>query len=133
MAAPKSKAPPWSDAFRNILKLEESRGFNNTAVAGGLDKFVQRWSSDMAGQATDSSDAHFLLNEPYGSMSTDVRARWALQWRQTIGDDIEAGVSAADAAAPTAGGNQESVAPTPEVKPVRAPKAPPPSCERDSY
>ena len=57
MAAPKSKAPPWSDAFRNILKLEESRGFNNTAVAGGLDKFVQRWSSDMAGQATDSSDA----------------------------------------------------------------------------
>ena len=38
----------WTKPFLNILNLEESRGFADKAVTGGMDKFVQRWSSDLS-------------------------------------------------------------------------------------
>ena len=31
----------WVDSFRSILTMEESRGFDNKAVMGGLDRFIQ--------------------------------------------------------------------------------------------
>ena len=122
MAIHKSKAPSWTDAFRNILKLEESHGFNDTAVMGGLDKFIQRWSSDMASQANDSGDANFLLNEPYAAMSPDVRARWVLQWRQAIGETGgETGGANFDN---TGKDTTETVAPENEASPRVAPPGP---------
>ena len=51
MTTQRSGAASWVDAFQNILKLEESHGFDNKAVMGGLDKFVARWSEEMAAQA----------------------------------------------------------------------------------
>ena len=122
MAIQKSKASSWTDAFRNILKLEESHGFNDTAVMGGLDKFIQRWSSDMASQADDSGDANFLLNELYAAMSPDVRARWVLQWRQAIGETIgETGGANFDN---TGKDTTETVAPENEGSPPVAPPGP---------
>ncbi|NQW24008.1 MAG: ATP-dependent DNA helicase RecG [SAR202 cluster bacterium] len=82
----KTGAPSWADAFQNILKLEESRGFDNKAVMGGLDKFVQRWAEEMAAQASGVGDEAFLLKESYDSMSAKVRAQWVEQWRGAIGD-----------------------------------------------
>ena len=83
MASEKSSAPSWADAFQNILKLEESRGFDNKAVMGGLDRFVARWAAEMAAQAPD--DETFLLKESYDSMSADMRAEWIAQWREALG------------------------------------------------
>ena len=68
----KSDAPSWADAFQNILRLEESHGFDNKAVMGGLDKFVARWAEEMASQAAGTGatgDEAFLLKESYDSMS----------------------------------------------------------------
>ena len=88
MAASKPKDPVWSEVFRNILNLEEAHGFNNTAVMGGLDKFVQRQSAEMTTQAQEASNAGFLLNESYNAMSPEVRARWVRQWREALGNTL---------------------------------------------
>ena len=84
MASQKSGAPSWADAFQNILQLEETHGFDNKAVMGGLDKFVARWVDDLASRADATGDAAFLLKESYGSMSTKLRAQWVAQWREAL-------------------------------------------------
>ncbi len=84
MATQESGSPAWADAFQNILKLEESHGFDNKAVLGGLDKFVARFADEMAGQAL--NDENFLLKESYDSMSPAVREQWVVQWREALGD-----------------------------------------------
>ena len=76
MEAQKTSTPPWVVAFQNILKIEESHGFDNKAVMGGLDKFVARWANEMAVQVV--NDANFLLKESYDSMSEKLRAQWVL-------------------------------------------------------
>ena len=83
MATQETGAPTWAGAFQNILDIEESHGFDNKAVMGGLDKFLARWSEDMATQA--AGNEGFLLKEPYDSMSAAVRADWTAQWREALG------------------------------------------------
>jgi len=82
MAVQQTGAPSWVAAFQNILNLEESRGFDNKAVMGGLDKFVARWTDEMAGQAV--NDESFLLKKPYDSMSEKLRAQWVARWREAL-------------------------------------------------
>ena len=83
MATQETGAPSWSGAFQNILNIEESHGFDNKAVMGGLDKFLARWSEDMAAQA--AGNEGFLLKESYDSMSAAVREDWVAQWREALG------------------------------------------------
>ncbi len=85
MAAQETGAPSWVAAFQNILKLEESHGFDNKAVMGGLDKFVARWADELATRA--ASDENFLLKESYDSMSEKLRAQWVTQWREALGGE----------------------------------------------
>ena len=66
MAINRTDSSSWADTFQNILTLEESRGFDNKAVMGGLDKFVARFSEQMSAQ--DISDREFMLQESYDSM-----------------------------------------------------------------
>ncbi|MDA1128349.1 MAG: ATP-dependent DNA helicase RecG [Chloroflexi bacterium] len=80
----KSETPSWADAFQNILKMEESHGFDNKAVMGGLDKFVARWADEMAAQASAAGDEAFLLKADYEGMCTKVRAQWVTQWREAL-------------------------------------------------
>ena len=83
MATEETGAPSWAGAFQNILNIEESHGFDNKAVMGGLDKFLVRWSEDMAAQA--AGNEGFLLKESYDSMSAAVREDWVAQWREALG------------------------------------------------
>jgi ATP-dependent DNA helicase RecG len=83
MATQETGAPSWSGAFQNILNIEESHDFDNKAVMGGLDKFLARWSDEMAAQAFGNEG--FLLKEPYDSMSPAVREDWVAQWREALG------------------------------------------------
>ncbi len=83
MAIKETDSSSWADTFQNILQLEESRGFDNKAVMGGLDKFVARFAEQMAAQ--DISDKEFMLEESYDSMSAKLRAQWVIQWGEAWG------------------------------------------------
>jgi ATP-dependent DNA helicase RecG len=85
MATQETGAPSWAAAFQNILKIEESHGYDNKAVMGGLDKFVARFADEMAARAI--SDERFLLKESYDSMSAELRAQWVAQWREALGGE----------------------------------------------
>ena len=37
--------PMNSDSLRKVLELEARRGYADTAVIGGLDRFIQNWSA----------------------------------------------------------------------------------------
>ena len=120
-------AAPWTDAFINILDLEESRGFTDKAVTGGMDRFVQRWSSDLETAAAGSGASRFLVNEPYGAMSPEQRTRWVSQWRQLIGNGPAASPASPPIAAAPEGPDRE-IAPPGSANPP----APPPT-RRRSY
>lgn len=85
MATQETGAPSWAAAFQNILKIEESHGYDNKAVMGGLDKFVARFADEMAARAI--SGERFLLKESYDSMSAELRAQWVAQWREALGGE----------------------------------------------
>jgi len=85
MAAQETGGPSWVAAFQNILKIEESHGFDNKAVMGGLDKFVARFADELA--AWVFSDENFLLKESYDSMNEKLRAQWVAQWREALGGE----------------------------------------------
>ncbi len=66
----------------NILRRERERGFDDRAVIGGLDAFLQRFSDDLAAYIGDST--------PYSGMSPEQRADWATR---TVLRMRDAGVS----------------------------------------
>ena len=87
--APAGGSPPtWRDSLRNILRLEESRGFDDRAVVGGLDKFLQRWSSEMAALVAGGDLAEQLTGRLYSRMSTEERRQWAIGWQEALNLDI---------------------------------------------
>ncbi len=61
---------PRIASLRKILDLEKSEGFKNAAVIGGLDRFLERWSSELSS---------VIGNPPkYSSLSPQQRERWAV-------------------------------------------------------
>lgn len=69
------------EPFRKILKLEQKRGYEDSAVIGGLDKFLRNWS----GQFIESISNHHLLGRfnslqlgasSYSSLSRQQRRDW---------------------------------------------------------
>jgi len=68
-------------SLRKILELEHSKGYTDSAVFGGLDKFLRNW----AGQATESITEPQLLNRfhklqlvnsNYASLTKQQRKEW---------------------------------------------------------
>ena len=84
MSPSNNGSPSWQDSLRNILQLEESRGFDNRAVVGGIDKFLQRWSQAMTTQLGDPALIHQLTESSYGLMSPEQRRHWVNDWRTTL-------------------------------------------------
>lgn len=131
MVSPAPNPPSWMDSFRNILGLEESRGFNDSAVVGGMDRFIQRWSQDMAGHLTNPELACHLAQATYSSMSPEARRDWAARWRSALAASPGASVSPGrpdarvrrSATAPQAGGAAAQTV-SPE-KPHAAHRSPP--------
>ena len=78
------------DSFRNILKLEASRDFDNSAVMGGLDKFTQLWAEELAAQVGDHALVRRLLRSSYSAMTGEERGRWAVQWGKLLDRDSAA-------------------------------------------
>ena len=68
------------DTFKKILRLEQERGYKDTAVVGGLDRLLQRWTADIAQGVGDSALASELLEESYSSLAQNEREEWATRW-----------------------------------------------------
>ena len=94
MAPSTSVRAAWLAPFLNILKLEEAKGFDDTAVVGGLDRFTQRWSQDITGQISDVRLARLLLGSSYATMSAEQRARWAQEWQKLLSAETTSPASA---------------------------------------
>jgi ATP-dependent DNA helicase RecG len=67
--------------LRKILELEQARGYADTAVIGGLDKFLRRWAAQaMASITTPRLLADFKrlhLDDPkYASLTREQRKKW---------------------------------------------------------
>ncbi|MBI4267576.1 MAG: hypothetical protein HY662_02195, partial [Chloroflexi bacterium] len=72
--------PLNTQSLRKVLELEINKGYLNSAVIGGLDRFLRKW----AGQAAESLGTpealrrfkNLLDKSDYASMSTERRQRW---------------------------------------------------------
>ena len=80
MAPSKRDSPSWQDSLRRILRLEESRGYDDRAVIGGLDKFVRRWADEIAAGSEGPPLAGQFTDTPYALMSAQERRNWAEPW-----------------------------------------------------
>ncbi|TES84858.1 MAG: DNA helicase RecG, partial [Dehalococcoidia bacterium] len=69
------------ESLRKILELEREKGYTDSAVIGGLDRFLHRW----AGQAIESITSPELLSQfrrlrlddsKYAAMTQPHRRRW---------------------------------------------------------
>jgi ATP-dependent DNA helicase RecG len=77
----------WLAPFLNILKLEEAKGFDDSAVVGGLDRFIERWSRDISSQTSNVRLVRRLLRPSYAGMSPEQRAKWTQEWRKLLSVD----------------------------------------------
>jgi ATP-dependent DNA helicase RecG len=68
-----------AEALRKVLDLERQRGYVDSAVFGGLDKFLHNWSDQaMASLANPSLLSRFrsLFGVSYASMDAEQRRQW---------------------------------------------------------
>ena len=85
MRPPGTTPPDWTEILRNVIELETQRGFNNSAVVGGLDRFRERWHPEMASRVPEGTNADLLLKQSYADMGPDGRENWAKEWLTLLG------------------------------------------------
>ena len=76
------------DSFRKILTLEESKGFDDTAVIGGLDRFLRLQATDITTLAG-YGDNKELLDVCYADLTPSQRQEWVSRWLSNLGADDE--------------------------------------------
>ncbi len=68
-----------ADSLRKILDLEKQRGYADTAVFGGLDKFLRNWSAravESIGNPRLLARFHKLFKADYAAMTPEQRSQW---------------------------------------------------------
>ena len=96
MSTRPSTPTSWFEPLTNILNMEEKRGFNNTSVAGGVDKFIHHWAESITRDLGDSEASRALLETPYIDLTREERPRWVEQWRTLIARQQDAAQSPLD-------------------------------------
>jgi len=112
-----------ADSLRKILDLERQKGYADTAVFGGLDKFLHNWSARAVESVSNPrllARFHKLFKAGYAAMTPEQRHDWV---QDVLGflDDIESKDSVAQKPAvipPVPPARKRSV---PKVKKVPAP------------
>lgn len=116
--------PVNSGPLRKILQLEQARGFSNSAVVGGLDRFLVNWA--VPAKASLGRNKRLLtrfhdlgLEEPdYASLSPAERRKWAKGVVQLL-DDLEP--HRAGTPQPLSVAAAPSATPKPRAVPAEAP------------
>jgi ATP-dependent DNA helicase RecG len=68
-----------SDSLRKVLELERRRDYNDTAVIGGLDRFIQNWSAQARASITGPRALgrfRRLFRGGYAAMDVERRREW---------------------------------------------------------
>ncbi len=90
-------------AFLGVLELEQTRGFDNKAVSGGMDRFLSSWQEESGTRILlRRLEEAKLLSVPYVTLSTDARARWVEKARSISLDLSESSPSVTPAERPPA-------------------------------
>ena len=126
-------------AFRKILELERSRGYQNKAVVGGLDAFLQRQAPDLALLAAEG-DPDSLLSVSYDALTSVERQEWIGRWLARLDAGLhENGAPSlrAQAAGTVSGGGKLTgspavAAPAKPKRGLRVSSNPPPGINLDS-
>ena len=105
------RLPP--ESFRKILELEEGKGFNDTAVVGGVDRFLQFWASDIAVLGGVEE-----VPESYVGMTVEERRHWVRRWL----DRLDAVAGAPAVAVATRVASSPAAAPVQTRRRIRARK-----------
>ena len=85
MTSRDTPAQPRLDSFRKILNLEESKGFKDTAVVGGLDRFLELHALALTAIAGDD-DPSGLVGVPYRDLTPSRRKKWVNNWLVRLAD-----------------------------------------------
>ena len=72
--------PDWAEILRNVIELEAQRDYNNSAVVGGMDRFLERWHHQMAILIPAGPDSSPLFQQRYAELSPVQRKQWAKLW-----------------------------------------------------
>ncbi len=104
--------------------MEESTGFDDTAVLGGLDKFIEIWAEAMAAQARGPELLRQVAETPYAGMSPEERRRWAGRWGAALNAGLgqTAATRRPDPPPKRPGAAPPAPAPSRSSKPARAAK-----------
>ena len=97
--------------------MEESRGFDNTAVMGGLDRYIQTWTEEMTARLSGLQTPSDLLDNSYLGMTAEERGKWAGRWRDLLDGD-SSGPDVGDSHPPEAKKAQPSTPSEPAKKPA---------------
>ena len=77
------------DSFRKILELEQTKDYQDTAVIGGLDRFLERRSREIDAE-TGEGEPGALSSITYSGMTVAERREWVGQWLARIrGPDVK--------------------------------------------
>ena len=120
-AAGPPQDPLWQQALRKILILEESKGFADTAVSGGLRRFVARWEPELRAYLAAHPDrAQQLIDAPYRDLLDADRRAWVAGWQAALDGATTVSVVAETSTIPA----QPAPAPT-TPSPAPSPAPPP--------
>ncbi len=103
------------DTLKKILRLEQERGYIDSAVVGGLDRLLQRWTTEISQGVKDSVLATELLEKSYSSMTPSEREEWATRWPALLDSPLTAAweeTSTSSASKEEDDGGQQKAAPT---------------------
>lgn len=82
-------------AFRRVLESEVQRSYDDRAVVGGLDRFLDRWRAELTEAEADSLPPALiaaLAQRRYHDLSPELRERWAREALAAL-DDVAASMS----------------------------------------
>ena len=84
-AGNRENEPQWRDAFRKILALEAHKGFADTAVSGGIRRFVERWENELREHlAEDPGRISEFIELPYRDLPVEQRREWVARWQAVL-------------------------------------------------
>ena len=78
------KPTSWLTAFSHILKLEQTREYDDKAVAGGLDRFLSHWHTELTSLITFRSYLPEIFLTTYSALDKRQRQEWVVNWLEAL-------------------------------------------------